>query len=70
MAVMKVIELIGTSTKGWQAAAEDALATSAKTIRDIVGVEVVSWSAQVADQQIAEYHARVKVSFRVREKVD
>ena len=70
MAVIKVIELVGTSPDGWHAAAENAVSTSAKTIRDIVGVELVAATAKVTGQQISEYRATVKIAFMVREKVE
>jgi len=66
----KVIELVGTSPKGWQEAATNALASAVKTLRDITWVEVIGWSAKVENQKIAEYRATVKLAFNVREKVE
>jgi len=65
----KVIELVGTSPNSWQEAAENALASAAKSLRDLNWLEVVSWSARIEDQKIAEYRANVRVTFTVREKV-
>lgn len=65
----KVIELVGTSPNSWQEAAENALASAAKSLRDLNWLEVVSWSARIENQKIAEYRANVRVTFAVREKV-
>jgi flavin-binding protein dodecin len=65
MAVVKVIELVGSSTAGWEDAARSALAGAAKSLHGIVGVEVVRWTADVADGKITSYQAEVKVSFVV-----
>jgi len=65
----KVIELVGTSPNSWQEAAENALASAAKSLRDLNWLEVVSWSARIENQKVAEYRANVRVTFAVREKV-
>ena len=67
MATVKVIELIGASTQGWPQAAESALAKATQTIQDIICLDVVGWTAEVKDGKIAEYHANVKVAFRVHD---
>ena len=64
--VVKVIELVGGSAEGWQKAAENAVAQAAKTLADLVGVEVVGWTAEVRDGAITAYKANVKVAFKVR----
>jgi flavin-binding protein dodecin len=67
MAVIKVIELVGTSTHGWQQAAENAVAEAAKTLDELVGVEVVGWTAKLnGDGELMEYRATVKVAFQVK----
>jgi len=64
--VVKVIELVGRSEESWQKAAENAVTQAAKTLADLVGVEVVGWTAEVRDGAIAAYKANVKVAFKVR----
>lgn len=63
--VAKVIELIGSSDKGWDDAVENAVKSAAKTLHGITGVEVVRWTAQVQDGKITNYKATVKVAFGV-----
>jgi hypothetical protein len=65
MAVVKVIEVVGNSTASWEDAARNALAEAARTVRGITGIEVVGWTATVADGQIKEYRADVKIAFVV-----
>lgn len=65
MAVIKVIELVGTSTEGWEDAARSALTGAAKSLHGIVKVEVMRWTADVADGRITTYQAEVKLSFVV-----
>ena len=59
--------MISTSDKSWQDALEKKLERASKTIRNIKGVDVTSWKAQVDNGQIVEYRAVVKISFEVKE---
>lgn len=63
--VAKVIELIGSSTKGWDDAAANAVKEAAKTIHDIKGVYLQGCTAKVDGGRIVEYRANVKISFVV-----
>ena len=69
MAVVKIIELIGSSPKGWEEAAKNALAEAAKTIQNIKSIYVKRCNAKVENNKIVEYRAVVKIAFVVqREK--
>lgn len=65
MAVVKVIELVGSSSDSWEDAARNALTGAAKSLHGIMRVEVMRWTAEVADGRITRYQAEVKVSFVV-----
>jgi flavin-binding protein dodecin len=65
MAVVKVIELVGTSNKSWQEAVENAVERAAKTIRNIQGVDVLGWTGKIEGGKIVEYRADVNISFLV-----
>ena len=65
--VAKVIELVGSSDKGWSEAADVAVRIASKSIKNITGVEVVSTTAQVKDGSIVSYKATVKVAFGVED---
>jgi flavin-binding protein dodecin len=68
MAVVKVIELIGISEESWEDAARNAVMEAAKTVSNIVGLEVVGQTARVEDGKITTYKANVKLAFEVREE--
>ena len=65
--VAKVIELVGSSDKGWSEAADTAVQTASKSIKNITGVEVVSMTAGVANGTIVTYKSTVKVAFGVED---
>ena len=65
MAVVKVVELVGTSNKSWQDAAEQAVAEASQSLRHITGVDVVNQTAQVNDGKITEYRTTLNVAFVV-----
>lgn len=63
--VAKVIELIGSSPKGWDDAAANAVKEASKTIKNIKGVYLQGCTAKVDGDRIIEYRANVKISFVV-----
>ncbi len=65
--VLKVSDLISTSDKSWQDAVEKGLERASKTIRNIKGIDVTSWKAEVANGKIVEYRAVMKIAFEVEE---
>lgn len=65
MSVMNTLELEGVSTKSWGAAAREALAEAAKTIRNIRRMDVIRTSATVADGAISEFRTEVRIYFEV-----
>jgi len=64
--VVKIIELIGSSPKGWSEAAQNAVTEAAKTIKNIKSVHVKRCTAKVVDNKIVEYSANVKIAFIVK----
>jgi len=65
MKAVKIIEVIGTSENSLQEAVENAVVEAAKTVRNINGVDVLGWTAQVKDGKITCWNANVKVAFEV-----
>ena len=65
--VYKVIELVGSSEKGWEDAARNAISQAAKTIRDIRICEVLELDTKINENQIVAFRARVKISFKYEE---
>ena len=56
---------MGTSETSWQDAVDKALERANKTIRNIRGIDVTNWKAEVKDGKIVEYRAVMKVAFEV-----
>jgi len=64
-AVVRVIELVGVSSKSWSDAAQQAVKRASETIRHITGLEVLRSTALVKDGKPIEYHVNVKLAFVV-----
>ena len=63
MGVFIIREMVGTSPQSWSDAARQAVATAARTVRNIREIEVVKSTAKVVDGQIAEYRVELKIHF-------
>jgi hypothetical protein len=63
MGVFIVREVVGTSPVSWSDAARQAVATAARTVRNIREIEVVKSSAVVVEGAISEYRVLLKVIF-------
>lgn len=68
MAVIKVIEIMGDSTDSWEAAAGEAVAEAAKSVKNIRSVWVKDQSATVENGKIDRYRVTCKISFEVESK--
>lgn len=64
MAIYRVTEVIGTSTKSWEDAAKNAVETAAKTLRDLRVGEVVKQDITIEKGKVTAYRARVNISFK------
>lgn len=65
MSVYKVIELIGTSEKSWEDAAQQAVAKARSSLRELRIVEVNKLDIKLDEKgNIAAYRARLNVSFK------
>ena len=65
MAVLKILELVGTSRESWSDAAREAVNEAAKTVRGIETVEVVNSKAVVQNNRLTEYQVQVRIGFRI-----
>jgi dodecin len=65
MAVVKVIELLAQSEKGFEDAVQVALDDASKTIRNISSIYVKDFQAVVENNRITSYRVNVKLSFLV-----
>jgi dodecin len=67
MAVLKILELVGTSKQSWSDAAREAVNEAAKTVRGIETVEVVNSRAIVQNNRLTEYQVQVRIGFRIEQ---
>jgi len=63
-----VIVLVGSSDKSWDDAIKKIIEQAAKTLRDLRVAEVERLDVKLADNKIAKYRARVKLSFKYEGK--
>jgi dodecin len=68
MAIVKVIEVIATSTKSFDDAVKQAVKEVSKTVRNIDSVWIKDQKVHVKDGKISTYGVVCKVSFRVSGK--
>jgi dodecin len=62
--VYKVIELVGTSTDGWEQAVAAAVALASQSLRDLRIAEVSELDVTLENGKVSAYRAKVKVSFK------
>ena len=60
----KIVELVGTSTESWEKAAEAAVKTASKSLRELRIAEVSELDMQLEGGKVQAYRAKVKVSFK------
>lgn len=67
--VYKVVELVGTSTDSWEAAATAAVNRAAGSLRDLRIAEISKLDLALnEDGTVREYRARVNVSFKYEDE--
>lgn len=68
MSIVKVIEVIGTSDKGFTEAAENSVTEAAKTVKNIRSIYIKDMNAKVENQKIVSYGVNAKISFEIENK--
>jgi len=63
MAVARVTEIVASSNKSWQDAAETGFKRASKTLRGITGMRLIEATAAVSKNKITEYRVRMKLTF-------
>ncbi len=67
MSVVKVIEVIAQSEKGFDDAVKNAVKEASRTIKGITSVWVDNFSAEVEGNKVVQYRVNAKLSFVVSE---
>lgn len=63
---VKVIEIIGISSKSFDDAVKQALKKASKSVKGITGFEVVKHLASVEGSKITSYRVVLKIAFPVK----
>ena len=61
--VVKVIEIIAASDKGFTEATQVALEEASKTVKNIKSIYIKEMNANVEDNKIVSYAVNAKISF-------
>ena len=63
--VVKVIELIGTSSESFDDAMKSAVALAGKSLRGIRGADVKHMTVGIRDGEVQQYRVTLKVAFAI-----
>ncbi len=61
----KMVTLVGTSDKSYEAAIESALGDAARTLRGLNWFEVVEMRGRTEGGKVAEYQVKIQVGLKV-----
>lgn len=65
--VYKMVELVGSSSEGTDAAIRNAIGRASKTLRHIDWFEVVETRGHLVDGKIAHWQVKLKIGFRMED---
>jgi flavin-binding protein dodecin len=68
MAIVKVIEVIAQSEKGFDDAVKEAVKEASKTVKGIKSVWVDNFSAEVEGGKVTLYRVNAKISFVLKDR--
>lgn len=63
--VYKVVEIVGSSSKGSDDAIQNAIARAAKTLKNLDWFEVVDTRGHLKDGKVAHFQVTLKIGFRL-----
>jgi hypothetical protein len=63
--VYKIIDIVGSSSEGYQQAVENAISRAAKTVRNMDWFEVAETRGHLDDGRIAHWQVSVRIGFRL-----
>lgn len=61
----KVIEVIGTSSKSWEDAANSAISAASKSLNDLRIAEVKEMDMKIEEGKVAAYRTKLNLSFKL-----
>lgn len=63
----KKIEIVGTSTKGFEDAVQNAITAAGKSLEGLSWFEVVEQRGSIQGNKLTEYQVTVRIGFKVME---
>lgn len=63
--VYKVVEIVGSSSKGTDDAIQNAIERASKTLKNLDWFEVVATRGHLANGKIGHYQVTLKIGFRL-----
>jgi flavin-binding protein dodecin len=63
MSILKVIEVLSESKKGWEDAAQTAVSQASETLHGVKSIYIKDMEATVDNGKITSYRINAKVSF-------
>jgi flavin-binding protein dodecin len=63
MGVTIIREMVGSSPVSWSEAAQEAVTTASRTVRNIRHIEVLRHTARVEGDRIVEFEVELKIHF-------
>ena len=63
MSMLKVIEVLAESNKGWEDAAQEAVTAASKTVHNVKSIWIDNFEANVEDGKVKNYRINAKISF-------
>ena len=68
--VVKVVELIGTSSESFDEAIKTAIALAGKSLRGISGADIKHMTVGIRDGEIQQYRVTLKIAFAIEADED
>jgi len=68
MAIIKIRELIGTSTEGFEDALNKVVEHELKSGKNVTGAKILSQSVEVKDGKIISYKVNANVAYKWEER--
>lgn len=62
----KKVEVVGTSSKSFSEAADNAIQKASETLENLEWFEVGEMSGRVHDGKVAQYQVTMKIGFRLK----
>ena len=68
MSIIKVIEVLSTSTKSFDDAAQNAVTEASKSVKNITSIYIQDMNGKVENNSIVSYGVTAKISFKVQKE--